>query len=464
MPEPATTVVATDEAARLRGVLAASAYVSAVVDDVGTVLWISDNLPDLFGFEVDEIVGTSMLDYMDLEWNTFALHSIGFALENPGQRLPMLFRFIGKDGVPVICEVIGNNQFDHPAVGGLVVNIRRWDERVMLDRVLDALAGGEPLDAVLAVLVQVMACESLESQGAILHVDRAGRFSQTVAAPGLDPVLHGSRSVLGAADFDASPWGRTLESGLPQWVVTADLPGPVRAAAEARGFGCCWTWPVAVRGEVGTQACLVLWRRTDAEPEPSCELVAERLVRLTGLALERSWTDERLRHAALHDALTGLANRAQFFSSLDATLSGDGPALPVGVLYLDLDGFKPVNDTHGHRIGDLVLQAVADRLAGAVRPGDVVARLGGDEFAVLCPGVQDVGELEAIAARLIGHVAEPLAIEGLTLEVGASVGVAVAEPGSVSGDALVEAADAALYEVKAGAKGGWRLAPPPGPA
>ena len=207
----------------------------------------------------------------------------------------------------------------------------------------------------------------------------------------------------------------------------------------------------------------MLWRRNELEPEPSCELVAERLVRLTGLALERARTDAQLRHAARHDVLTGLANRAHFFAGLDASLGHpDGEDL-VGVLYLDLDGFKPVNDTHGHRIGDLVLRAVAERLSAAVRPDDVVARLGGDEFAVLCPGVAGEDELAAIAARLIDHIRAPLAIEGLTLEVGASVGVAVAEAGTVSGDALVEAADGALYEVKAGAKGGWRLASPVDP-
>ena len=224
------------EAARLRGVLTASAYVTVIVDDVGTVLWISDNLMDLFGYTPDELIGTSMLGYMDLEWNTFALHSIGFALENPGQRLPMLFRFIAKDGTPVICEVIGNNQFENPDVGGLVVNVRRWDERVMLDRVLDTLAGGEPLDDVLAVLVQVMACESLESQGAVLYEDGTGGFDRAVAAPGLAPDLFGSRSLLGADTYDESPWGRTIATGDPQWVLTSDLPPAIARGGRSGGL------------------------------------------------------------------------------------------------------------------------------------------------------------------------------------------------------------------------------------
>src|SRR5690606_38344080 len=145
----------------------------------------------------------------DLEWNQFALNSIGFALENPGQRLPMLFRFIDRDGTPVITEVTANNQFADPAIGGLVVNVRRWDERVLLDRVIDALAGGEALDEIFAVLVSVMACETLVSHGAVLYERGVHGFEQVVAAPSLDYALTGDPAALDADEVDGSPWART---------------------------------------------------------------------------------------------------------------------------------------------------------------------------------------------------------------------------------------------------------------
>jgi diguanylate cyclase (GGDEF)-like protein/PAS domain S-box-containing protein len=433
--------------------------VAAVVERDGTVRYISQNVPDVFGFTPDELVGTNMLDHMDLEWSAFAIESIGFSLENPGQHLPMLFRFLTKDGGGIVCEVTANNQFDDPAVEGLVVYVRRWEERVLLDRVLDSLAGGAPLEETLGLLVQVMAAEMLESVGAILHDPVPEGFAGIVAAPGLDPLLGGDGAALPIAEQDRTPWARAVASGLPGVTPVEDLPPALAERARAAGFGCCWTWPVGVTDGIGVQACLVMWRRGPEEPEPSCELAAERLVRLTALALERTRSERRLVHAAHHDPLTGLANREQFFAALDAALGtpDDGPL--VGVLYVDLDDFKPVNDVHGHGAGDQVLVEMAARLQAAVRPTDVVARLGGDEFAVLCAGVHSTAEVSAIADRLVEHVARPVDLGRGQVRIGASVGIALTPPGSCTSDVLVEAADHALYDVKAADKGGWCLAP-----
>ena len=126
-------------------------------------------------------------------------------------------------------------------------------------------------------------------------------------------------------------------------------------------------------------------------------------------------------------------------------------------MYVDLDGFKPINDQHGHAAGDQVLRTVADRLSAAVRTGDLVARIGGDEFAILCPGADEVG-LGALAERIVLSVSQPISLESAPVSVGASVGVAASTPGQRSVDQLVESADRALYSAKASAGGTWRLA------
>ena len=161
-------------------------------------------------------------------------------------------------------------------------------------------------------------------------------------------------------------------------------------------------------GPDGPQACLVLWRRRDEDADHTCRVSMDRLVRLTELVLagERSAAD--LRFAASHDVLTGLANRARFLDELRSAVAAPGLEAQVGVLYLDLDGFKPINDQHGHGVGDLVLQEVSRRLASVVRGGDLVARLGGDEFTILCPGVTDKAALAQLAERLVTAVAEPI--------------------------------------------------------
>ena len=156
---------------------------------------------------------------------------------------------------------------------------------------------------------------------------------------------------------------------------------------------------------------------------------------------EQRRAEARLRELAETDPLTGLLNRTSLLRALDEQDDG------LGVIYGDLDGFKPVNDTHGHAAGDRVLVEVADRLRSAVRDDDLLARLGGDEFVVLCPTRNGV-TLDRLAARLREVVAAPVALDGVQVRVGLSVGVAVRQPGERPHDVLA-AADAAMYVDKA---------------
>ncbi|HET9075882.1 MAG TPA: GGDEF domain-containing protein [Acidimicrobiales bacterium] len=152
-----------------------------------------------------------------------------------------------------------------------------------------------------------------------------------------------------------------------------------------------------------------------------------------------------LHHRATHDALTGLVNRAEFLDVVSRAMGRR--AGPVGIVYVDLDRFKEVNDEGGHRLGDRVLAAVARRLRAGVRPPDVVARVGGDEFAVLCHDLRRVDALEAVARRLRAALRAPLEIDGELRVIGASTGVAVVRPGSTPEQAL-DAADRAMYAAK----------------
>ncbi len=163
----------------------------------------------------------------------------------------------------------------------------------------------------------------------------------------------------------------------------------------------------------------------------------------------------RLRHQATHDALTGLANRVLLHERLEeavrATLR-DGR--PTGLLLLDLDRFKEVNDTLGHHVGDRLLQEFARRLCRCVRPGDPVARLGGDESAVLLPDGADLATASGVAARIAATVREPFALsEEAVVEVGVSVGIALAPGHGDEGAKLLQSADVAMYAAKAGGTG-----------
>lgn len=158
-------------------------------------------------------------------------------------------------------------------------------------------------------------------------------------------------------------------------------------------------------------------------------------------------TETLLEWQATHDPLTGLANRTEALDRLAAHLGVPGSA--VALLFLDLDDFKDVNDRFGHDRGDLLLQAVATRVSGLLRPADLLARLGGDEFLVICPGVSDHDSALRIANRIMADLVEVISIDGAELRPSASIGIAIGHSdGQNDPFSLIRDADTAMYEAK----------------
>jgi diguanylate cyclase (GGDEF)-like protein len=168
----------------------------------------------------------------------------------------------------------------------------------------------------------------------------------------------------------------------------------------------------------------------------------------------------RMTYRIYHDPLTALENRAFLAERGEAAILRAAKAgRPVGLLFLDLDGFKQINDTCGHAIGDRALQVVAERLRATTREGDVIARLGGDEFALLIG--RDGGEARcaAVADRLIAAIRQPLAIGDAHPTLGVSVGIAVHPTHGADMKSLLQAADAAMYRAKEAGGNRYELAP-----
>lgn len=189
------------------------------------------------------------------------------------------------------------------------------------------------------------------------------------------------------------------------------------------------------------------WRHVRARGVPV--LVDDAVVQWIGViddVTERLAAEEALRRAALEDPLTGLPNRAVLLDRLEALLRRREHR-HAAVLYLDVDRFKAINDAHGHAAGDTLLQAVAERLVAGVRPADVVSRLSGDEFVVLCDELTSDDEAVTVAERLAAAASAP--VDGLGADVTVAVGVAAIMPGDTDAEAVLKAADAAMYDVKA---------------
>jgi len=166
---------------------------------------------------------------------------------------------------------------------------------------------------------------------------------------------------------------------------------------------------------------------------------------------ERHQAQELIRHRALHDELTGLPSRSMLLERLNAALALAEPHCGhVGLLFLDLDGFKPVNDRYGHATGDRVLRLVAQRLRGAIHAGDLVARMGGDEFVVLVPRAGEIDELHAFARKIQAVIAGCNDEFDTPIAISASIGVARSPDHGVAPGQLLAAADQAMYRSKQG--------------
>jgi diguanylate cyclase (GGDEF)-like protein len=182
--------------------------------------------------------------------------------------------------------------------------------------------------------------------------------------------------------------------------------------------------------------------------------VARSMSHMAAMLLENARLLDQLRQQALHDSLTGLANRALFRDRLAHALrrSARNPGIRCAVLFLDLDDFKHVNDALGHAVGDALLGIIAERLRSSLRPADTAARLGGDEFAVLVEEVVGVDEVAAVADRIVTAIARPAVVGGREVNVRVSLGLAISPEGGDSVDELLTNADAAMYVAKAAGK------------
>ena len=206
--------------------------------------------------------------------------------------------------------------------------------------------------------------------------------------------------------------------------------------------GATWSGPLPLA--VGPTGETEMWVQLSAGVGP--ERTIEWLVAMTGVE-DHAAAPADVAHRANHDPLTGLVNRTLFLDRLRlALLRRDRARRPVTVAFLDLDGFKAVNDSEGHVAGDEVLREVGERIRLAVRPADTVARWGGDEFVVLCEDLGDQAHIERRLAECVGG--RSFAVGTRDFRITASVGTATSPPASSTAEELVAEADAAMYRAK----------------
>jgi len=239
---------------------------------------------------------------------------------------------------------------------------------------------------------------------------------------------------------------RCLESGRHEWIASLDDDADFRDRYSAQALGARAALIVPIADDEGSGESLLIFLgptgfRGDAFVGP----IAETLSRTLSLYLRRASAEQQLRHASMHDTLTGLPNRSSLLRALAQLL---GSNQPLAALYIDLDRYKIINDTLGHAAGDRALLEIANRLRGAIRPQDMAARMGGDEFVVLLTSTTKRDEIEAIARGILTAIEKPLVLAERAWFMSASIGVAVAPDDARDVEQLVRCADSAMYQVK----------------
>ena len=343
-------------------------------------------------------------------------------------------------------------------MGGLVLAGYRvygtlLDRHRNLERLYDfsrTLSGAPQLDSVMSNVLSEARSLLHAERASAAFVDPDGGIIARVRLVGDEEV---TRSEAPATDDDRWLLEQVVGSSSPVLL-------PRNARGEARrwldSYGMRDALVVPLRGGSGAIGALVVADRLgDVRTfEQADLLLLETVANHAGVALQNGELVDKLRHEALHDALTGLPNRLQLQRRLTAALEdvAAGRSPGAAVMILDLDDFKEVNETLGHQQGDLLLAEVGTRLVGAVGPTGTIARLGGDEFAVLLPGSAEEGHVLHVGRRVLRALEQPIVLDGLEVEVGGSLGIALAPAHATDAAALLKRADMAMYDAKTSAR------------
>jgi diguanylate cyclase (GGDEF)-like protein len=435
--------VPADIAARLvRALDTSPSTVVALISEDLRNLWVSRSVAWVVGDDPAAVMTEKALTRVHPDDVPRLLHGLDQAKaapDAPSLRVvePLRFRVERPDGGWVALESLVINRLDDPLVNGLVAIVRPVGGEVEgVGRVVDLLVADAPLREVLA------ACAGLVPDylgSAAVVAIRQGH--PVIAAPAGTPAERLS--------VDDRWWRDTLADGRARTNMDhAGFPDDLAIQARHEGFRSTWVLPLCDVAADEVIGCLVVWVRIAAEPNITNETGVRQAERLVGLVIGEQRRRDALRHEALTDPLTRVANRSALRVRFDTSTD------PLTVAIVDLDGFKLVNDTHGHEAGDAVLQVVAQRIVGAVRQDDLVVRLGGDEFAIVfAAGTATEGMVRSMR-RVVDSIGRPIQLGGLTVSVGASAGLATGRPPEVMQDA-----DRALYEAK-GTRGFDSQGPP----
>jgi diguanylate cyclase (GGDEF)-like protein/PAS domain S-box-containing protein len=394
--------------ARFEALVEHASDLITVNDMDGVLTYASPSAKTVLGYEASELVGYSARDLIHPD-DIARLEQEAWAQSERGVAEPILYRARHRDGTWHDLESIITDLSQEPAVRGTVTNARDVTERLAAEHQASDLV--EILEATSELVVVS------DGAGNIVYVNRS------------------ARALLGAYE------GQHV-SDLSSDATLERLRTDIMPTARQRG---AWTGELELLDASGGAIPVATTVQVLRDEQGHVSRIATVAHDITELKAAQ----RRLEFEATHDALTGLPNRALFREIGERAIARAGRTdEALAVLFLDLDGFKLVNDSYGHDVGDLLLSTVARRLRDTVRAGDTLARLGGDEFVILCEHPRGEPAMLELSERIIEAVSQPSRIEGFEVRVGLSIGIAFSHGGQKGVIELIRDADVALYRAK----------------
>jgi len=417
------------------------------------ILWHCDSVTAILGWS--ELVGRSAIEFVHPEDLAVALETM-YQINHLAQAFDYLdpshlpesadVRVRDADGTWHMFEATTFNHLDDPEVNGVLCCCRLVRDRSDIARSIELLGSGADVDVVLPVVAR-LADRCLGRTARTSFAWRQGEQVHVVTAGGEPSIDH---RLAGAAGL---VWPLHIVEPITFTDLDDSRLGGLGNVARAAGYTAAFLCPIDAPTGPEIIGAMLAWGQSTMEFKAPRQSPIHVALRLAALAIADSRTKRDLRWAAAHDGLTGLVNRAEFARCLEAMAA----ATDIVLLYIDLDDFKPINDVHGHAVGDSVLIEVGRRIRSVIGEHDIVGRLGGDEFAVVCAETSNPVHGRNIGDAIVCAVREPIHVHGLEVSVGASVGVAVGAQPLIPAQ-LMQRADDALYLAKTSGKNTVRFA------
>lgn len=439
-------------------------------NDLGIIIYSNPTAARILGYTVEELLGQSAHDLFrhsrsdgsHLSREECDHHH----LLTTGKTLDVLDDvFWNKDGTPIPVEFTSTSIQQQGQIIGIVVAFKDITKRKMMEsrllhqnEILEMIAAGEPLQRILQFLVEMV---EQQTQGfcSILLMDKESDVLRFTVGPQLPPEYIVSLNEV-PLEPEACACSRAAYWKKPVFVSdlqTDKLWQSQRRLPFSQALTACWSVPILSTDQTVLGTAVIYFPKSKP-PIPEELPLLEVYAHLAGIAMQRENAEQDIHYLAYHDSLTGLCNRRFFLSHAQGAIErAKSTATSVGVMLLDLDRFKSINDTLGHNFGDLVLKQVAKRLGERLSPTQTLARMGGDEFLILLDGIPSSDRLSEEARELMRGFDAPLLVDGREFHITASAGIAHFPQDGEDLDTLIRQADRAMYYAKKMGGNGFQL-------